>query len=99
MLRLQQHDFKVVYKAGIDNPADFLSRHPLPVNENQRSIAEEYINFITCASVPNAITVNDVSKATEDDKSLRALRAAIRSGCWDTDQLRPYKPIKEELTV
>ena len=29
LLRLQQYDFDVVYKAGKDNPADFLSRHPV----------------------------------------------------------------------
>ena len=99
MLCLQQYDFQVVYKAGIDNPADFLSRHPLPVHENQHNIAEEYINFIISAAVPKAITVNEVSKATEEDESLHALRAAIQSGRWSNDLLRPYKQIKEEITV
>jgi hypothetical protein len=28
-LRLQTYNFKVKYKAGKDNPADYMSRHPI----------------------------------------------------------------------
>ncbi len=99
MLRLQQYSFTVIYKAGADNPADFLSRHPLPTGDAQHNIAEEYVNFLTNTSVPNALTVTDISKATDADRSLCALRTAIQSGKWNDPLVQPYKSIKEELCV
>ena len=50
-IRLQQYDFQVIYKKGSDNPADFLSRHPEP----KRSMAEEYMNFVTVNAAQAAI--------------------------------------------
>ena len=51
MLRLQQYSFTVIYKAEADNPADFLSRHPLPTEDTKHNIAEEYVNFLTNTSI------------------------------------------------
>jgi hypothetical protein len=100
ILRLQQYDFKVVYKVGKDNPADFLSRHPLPGNAKESNIADEYVNFVTVAAVPRALTLSDISKATHEDKDLCTLRAAIETGHWvNNSQLEPYKYIKDEITV
>ena len=42
----QPYDFKVVYKSGSSNPADFLSRHPVFSKKEQVNIADEYINSI-----------------------------------------------------
>ena len=33
------------------------------------------------------------------DRSLQGLRAAIKLNKWDCDIVKPYKPIKDELTV
>jgi hypothetical protein len=53
-LRLQQYDSQAIYKKGGDNPADFLSRHPEP-KVPKRSMAEEYMNFVTVNAVQAAI--------------------------------------------
>jgi hypothetical protein len=53
-LRLQQYDFQVIYKKGGDKPADFLSRHP-ELKVPKRSMAEEYMNFMTVNAVQAAI--------------------------------------------
>ena len=56
-LRLTPYDFTVRHRPGKDNPADYMSRHPLD-NQSVRSsnAAEEYVNFIaehccTCSIV------------------------------------------------
>ena len=100
MLRLQQYNFSVVYKAGIENPADYLSRHPVKIaSKEQSDIAEEYINFLTHAAVPDTLTLDEIKEATQQDRTLKALRAALKTGCWNTDALKPYKQIKDEITI
>ena len=99
VLRLQPYRFVVQYKAGSDNPADYLSRHPVP-NSNPSHIAEEteeFINFVTKHAVPKAMTIDEISEATKADRTLQGLRAAIRTGHWEA--VKQYKPIKDEIIV
>ena len=99
MLRLQPYRFVVQYKAGADNPADYLSRHPV-LNNNPSHIAEEteeFLNFVTKHAVSKAMTIDEISEATTADRTLQGLRAAIRIGHWET--VKQYKPIKDEITV
>jgi len=73
MLRLQQCSFSVMYKAGIENPADYLSRHPVKIaSKEQSDMAEEYINFLTHAAVPDTLTLDEIIEATQQDRTLRA---------------------------
>ena len=72
-LRLQQYDFQVIYKKGSDNPADFLSRHPQP-KVPKRSIAEEYMNFVTVHATEAAIPLTVVREHTSKDSNLIAVR-------------------------
>ena len=100
VLRLQQYDFSVVYKAGIENPADYLSRHPVKIASKEHSdIAEEYINFLTNAAVPDTLTLDEIKEATQQDRTLRALRAALKTNYWNIDDLKPYKQIKDEIAI
>lgn len=100
MLRLQQYDFSIVYKAGTENPADYLSRHPVKIkSKEQNNIAEEYVNFLANAAVPNTLTISEIKEATQQDGTLRALRAAFKTGHWNVDSLKPYQQIKDEITL
>ena len=49
-LRLSPYRFRVVYKPGSQNPADYLLRHTsteMPTEHDRTSqVAEEYINYI-----------------------------------------------------
>ena len=60
VLRLQPYRFFVHYKAGADNPADYLSRHPVPSNNPSHIAAEteEFIHFVTKYAAPKAMTIN-----------------------------------------
>ncbi|XP_065054391.1 uncharacterized protein K02A2.6-like [Rhopilema esculentum] len=91
MLRLQQYDFEVVYKSGIGNPADYLSRHPTSAEYKKQNIADEYVNFVT-QEAPRF-------HGSLTDTTLRCLRAAIRSNCWNGDILQPFRAIKHEISV
>ena len=103
-LRLQPYKLTVVYRPGKDNPADYMSRHP--VNQNVESsreekIAEEYVDFISQTSVPNAITLDEVKAATVEDKLLQTVIEICTTGHWhecdkyDVDQnaLRKFQSV------
>ncbi|CAB3986355.1 Hypothetical predicted protein [Paramuricea clavata] len=50
------------YRAGKDNPADFMSRHPKPVNFTNESenLAELYANDVCSNAIPKAMTREEV---------------------------------------
>ena len=100
VLRLQPYNFSIVYKPGRDNPADFLSHHPTIERVSKHAImADKYVNRLALAAVPNAMTMHEVKMATNTDKVLQGLCAAIRCNKWDSDLVKPYKKIKDKLTV
>ena len=48
-----------MYKAGTENPADYLSRHPVKIDlKEQSNIAEDYVNFLAHAAVPTTLKVD-----------------------------------------
>lgn len=87
-LRLQPYNYTVCYKAGKDNPADYMSRHPAQVSHisnittvNGRR-AEEYVNFVAANAVPKAMTLVEIQDATKNDPTLREVIRLIKDGSW-----------------
>ena len=100
VLRLQPYDFAVVYKSGTDNSADYMSRHPTKFStRKQERITEAYVNFVARNAVPKAMTLTEIQEATNNDQTMKGLRASIRLNQWDNDIVKPYKSVKDELTV
>ena len=99
VLRLQPYSFMIQYKPGSENPADYLSRHPTSTSFRQQRMTEPYINMIVSASVPKALTLEEIEADTNDDHTLRAVRAAIKSNKRHYDKVKRYKAFKDELTV
>ena len=100
VLRLQPYTFLVKYKPGSENAADYLSRHVTDaLYHKQEKYTEEYISFITENSVPKAMTIEEIVSATNNDRTLQCVRAAIRAGTWDSPALERFRHVKEELTV
>ena len=62
-------------------------------------MAEEYVNLLALSAVPKAMTMHAIQRATDADKPLQCLHAGIRYNMWDSDFVKPYKDIKDELTV
>jgi len=91
VLRLQPYQFTVQYKPGVENPADFLSRHPTTDSVSQQEqMAEQYISLITSSAVPKTMTITEIMDATNCDRTLQSLRAAIRLNQWDCDVIKPF---------
>ena len=101
VLRLQPCTFKVVYKAGATNPRDYhLSCHPIPRKETRNEkMIESYINFVATNNVPRAMSLKEKHKATNEDKTLRALRAAIKLNEQHYDAVKAFKAVRDKLSV
>ena len=84
VLRLQPYDLTIRYRPGADNPADYLSRHPVAQEPSSRSttIAEEYVNYVVATSTPKAMTCEEVAEATAHDPTLSAVIDAISTNQW-----------------
>ena len=97
-LRLQPYDFKIVYIPGQQNVADSLSRllppHPSSVHHHG---ADEYVQFVTHAAVPNAMSLSEVEEATRQDDELTEVKQAIQSGRFE--KCKSYMPVAGELCI
>ena len=93
---LQQFDFQVEYCKGIENAADYLSRHSVMIEES-----DEHVNRIYEASLSKTImscvpslSLKDVPEATAKDKILSELIIIIiNSKPWEIKKnthLAPY---------
>ncbi|GFR62361.1 retrovirus-related Pol polyprotein from transposon 412 [Elysia marginata] len=99
-LRLMPYEFNLRYSPGKDelNPAVYLSRHP--TNKPTRDIkGEDYISYVAKASVPNALTLEEVKEATKNDPQLQKVMTAIQSGKWEDKSLSSFSNIRDELSV
>ncbi|CAF0872845.1 unnamed protein product [Brachionus calyciflorus] len=71
-LRLCQYDFEIKHRPGIGNPADYLSRQPLPETESS-NISEDYINYLFSEALPRSVTYLEVISETKKDEILQEL--------------------------
>ena len=110
-IRLQSYSFVLKYRPGDENPADFLSRHPMTSantkTAHETKVAEEYINFITEHSIPKAMTSEEISKMSAADPTLRAVKTALQTNQWQTPKdfsvditaFLIFKTVRDELSL
>jgi transposase InsO family protein len=109
-LRLQPYEFKLLYRNGKDNPADYLSRHTPASNlmSNGNQSTEAYINYVTETSIPKSMTVAEIKTNTKRDVTLQTIIEAVQTGRWDKAMNREninrstitsFYKIREELSV
>ena len=101
VLRLQSYRFKIQHVPGPENPADVVSRLPLPHQPHvEQSIAEEYINYVATNAVPKAMTLAEIEKASLADPLLQRVHACISSGIWpEQPDLKPFSQVSDELSI
>ena len=112
-LRLQGYEFDVIHTRGSSNPSDFLSRHPITVEEDAHSkLAEDYVCFLKSHAVPKTMTLIEIEQATATDATLQCLADLIRTRKWsqldnpesqykdaNRMELNLFKKVHDELTV
>jgi hypothetical protein len=112
-LRLTPYTFTLLYKAGKDNPADYMSWHPLAHTDKQSRheiIAEEYVNFFADSDTPSAITLSEIQSATARDPTLQTVVQLVATSKWHTiadcahpdahtGALRSFSNVKDDLCV
>lgn len=104
LLRLQPYNMAVVYRPGITNPADYLSRHPVTADKNtsDRHVTDEYVHYVLDNAIPKSLTQADIKDATTQDDALQRVIQAIQSGnIWDKKDpvLKPYHKVRDELAI
>ena len=84
VLRNQPYEMTVQYRPGHDNPADYLSRHPVKVKPSSREqkAAEEYLNYVVDTSTPKAMTTDLVAAKTSEDPTIQAVIQAMVTNNW-----------------
>ena len=107
-LRLQDYNFKVIYKSGKSNISDYLSRHPnkdqlISDKSRQQEIAECYVNYLIDSSVPKSMTLKEICLSTNNDHELQTVMQCVKSGSWDKSYqnktVDTFSRLKNELTV
>lgn len=78
-----------MHTKGIDNPSDFLSRHPNPSKvEEPEKMAEDYVNFLIMHAVPKAMSLSEIQQATKADNTLQCLTEIIWTDQWEASSSR-----------
>jgi hypothetical protein len=110
-LKMQGFDQNIVLIKGNKNPADFLSRHPLPYStttkEEKMNAAdiENHIFFLT-QLLPEAITTDRIRDAINNDLTLLKIKDLIRHNRHPSTfskqlkhELAPFVNVWDEISV
>ena len=114
VLKLQKYNFHIKHVRGIDNIADFTSRHPCYTKISKDNKTEQYVHFVTQHAIPTALTLEDIKRETLRDNCLLKVIQIINTGEWykvedqnfiknltkpEADNLKQFQRIKDELTL
>jgi len=106
-LRLSPYRFRVVYKPGSQNPADYLSRHtstemPTQHDRTLQVAGVAYINSVIHHAVPKNMTIDEIRASTQDDPILQQLQSIIHTGRWNDraeDAVSQFKHVFNKLST
>ena len=112
-LRLLPYKWSMEYRPGKTNPADFLSRHPVPtstdsqlpetswVEDQIQQVAVKAVSAYDTVSESDSFTLEDIRHATSTDDTLQQVITFIESQKWHLadPSLQSYKNVRQELSV
>ena len=68
-------------------------------------MAEDYVNFITPSSIPRAMKIEDVKRATDADDMMQSVISLCRNGRWfeihkyGDPMMREFYNVRKQLTI
>ena len=101
--------FNIKHLPGHQNPADWMSRHPILNTRNAgNDVAEQYVNFVAESCGSAALTLADVCNAAANDKAYSKALELVQSGKWhvvkdlndssiDIGELKEIGSVRDEL--
>jgi hypothetical protein len=106
-LRHQDIRYRVIWRDGKNNPADYLSRHATPRQEipkDQREEAQEFeklVWFINFGPYTEAVSMEKIIRHTERDPLLQALGRAIKRGhiSKNDKNLDGFRKVFNQITI
>ena len=107
-LKLQGFSNEIHIVKGSENPADYLSRHPLPYKLCSKLEKRDFKDienhlFIVASMLPDAITIPRVQEATSMDPVLSEVISTLKAGtkypCKPRTDMLPFKSIWSSLSV
>ena len=108
--QIQDMDYTMKHLPGKENPCDYGSRHPLPIDHLEEAEKtklgldignEVYVRKIATANSPRAITVEDIKAAASNDPAYTQLIDCIKKGKSGNPIIKEagYKNIWQELCI
>ena len=98
VLRLKLYEFTVVCRPGPQNIADTLCRLTHEISNESKNVAEEYIRYVPENAAHKAIPIQEIEKASAEDKEITMLRKCIQTNDWTVGE-PIFKAVRNELTV
>nr|XP_039254390.1 uncharacterized protein K02A2.6-like [Styela clava] len=103
-LRLQQYIFNIVHGPGKTNPADYMSRHPIEMqNKHSDKGTEEHVNYVCENTCPKAIKLCEIKSASENDSVIQNVIKCLQNNLWykykDCEEMSIFAKIASELCV
>ena len=97
VLRLQCHNYRVVYRPGKTNIANPLSRLNQTNPKDPSSEKEDLVRFVAQGSTPVFLIPREIERKTENDPELVSVRQYIHTGDWSQCKMPGYVSVKNEL--
>ena len=98
-LRLIPFKFKIKHIPGINNIADYISRHATQENKRGVDSVEEYVNMLVDYNLPLHVRIESIIQATKEDVILKKVKMMLLDDNYNDEDVKEYCKVKNELSV
>lgn len=98
-LRLLPFKFKIKHIPGINNIADYISRHATQEIKRGVDSVEEYVNMVVDYNLPFHIIMESIIQATNADVILNKVKSMLLDENDNDEDIQEYRKIKDEFSV